>query len=258
MAGRVGITLLERTMSFFFTGGLVAAHSEGRSREAIWDALKRREVYATSGGRTLLWFDLLDDEGGHVSMGSSTERSTTPRFRVRAAGSFRQKPGCPQHSIEALGPERLEYVCKNECYHPSDERRPIERIEVVRIRPQVRPGEPVEPLIEDVWRTLGCPAGEPGCTVEFDDPDFLGSGRDALYYVRVVEAPIEMINGNTLRVERDSGGDFVSMQTCINQPKSEDCLSPQHPMAWSSPIFVAQGGTPIRVVDALARGRAAR
>ena len=172
-------------------------------------------------------------------MGSSTESSTVPRFRATAVGSFRQKPGCPQYSIDALRPERLEYVCKNECYHPSDERNPVERIEVVRIRPQVRPGEPVDGLIEDVWRACECPAGAAGCTVEFDDPDFLGSGRDALYYVRAVEAPIEMVNAGTLRVERDSGGDFVSMDPCSGKAKDDDCLAPQHPMAWSSPIFVA-------------------
>jgi len=231
--------LLERSSSFFFTGGLVAAHSRGRSREAVWEALERREVYATSGGRTLLWFDLLDAEHGRIPMGSSSERSTTPRFRVTAVGGWKQQPGCPQPSLDSLGAERLEYVCKNECYHPSDERNPVERIEVVRIRPQVRPGEPVDGLIEDVWRAFDCPAGAGGCTVEFDDPEFLGSGRDALYYVRAVEAPIETINAGTLRVERDDGGDFVSMAPCSRKPKGDDCLAPQHPLAWSSPIFVA-------------------
>ena len=35
----------ERQASFFLTGGLAAVHSEGRSREEIWDALARKEVW---------------------------------------------------------------------------------------------------------------------------------------------------------------------------------------------------------------------
>ena len=44
-----------RQSSFFTTGGLAAVHVENRSREGIWDSFKRRETYATSGPRILLW-----------------------------------------------------------------------------------------------------------------------------------------------------------------------------------------------------------
>jgi len=38
-----------RQHSYFYTGGLVAVHSKGRSRNDIWETLKNRRVYATSG-----------------------------------------------------------------------------------------------------------------------------------------------------------------------------------------------------------------
>ena len=128
----------ERQASFFYTGGLMAVHSQGRDRRAIWDAIERREVYATSGERMLLWFDLLD-AGARIPMGSIVERGEAPTFEVRALGAFEQLDGCPQSAIDALGTDRLQQLSGGECYHPSNQRKPIERIEVVRIRPQVAP-----------------------------------------------------------------------------------------------------------------------
>jgi len=231
----------ERGASFFLTGGLAGVHSEGRSREEIWDALQRNEIYGTSGPRILLWFDLLNpSDGGTKPMGSEVELDTAPIFQVRAVGSFEQKPGCPEDSISALSSERLEYLCQGECYNPSDTRRKIARIEVVRIRPQLNENESVTPLIEDPWRVLPCPESHDGCQVAFTDPDFSSSGRDAVYYVRAIESGTPAIDADPLGCEYDAEGRCVDIHPCFGRPDDDNCLAETEQRAWSSPIFVDQ------------------
>ncbi|MCG8592710.1 MAG: DUF3604 domain-containing protein [Proteobacteria bacterium] len=235
----------ERSTSYFVTGGLMAVHAEGRDRDAIWHAMDRKEIYGTSGPRILLWFDLLnppDPDGKALPMGGSTTLAEDPRFQVRAVGSFEQKPGCPADTLQALGPEEVHHLCRGECYHPGDLRRVITRIEVIRIRPQNAPGEPVEGLIEDPWRVLPCPGDPAGCSVTFTDADFVDSGRDALYYARAIEAPNLAVNADGLRCERDETGACVRTNACVEVPDSDDCLAETEQRAWSSPIFVGHGG----------------
>ncbi len=230
---------VERGASFFLTGGLTAVHAEGRDRDAIWDALQRKEVYGTSGPRILLWFDLVNAPGGPVPMGGETRMRGTPRFEVRAVGSFEQQSGCPDYAVRALSPERLAALCRDECHHPSDRRRLIDRIEVVRIRPQQSAGEDVMALDEDPWRVLPCPRDPSGCRVDFDDPDHR---RDALYYVRALETPSPAVDADPLQCERDAAGRCVRLAPCFERPLDDDCLSETEERAWSSPIFVDFGG----------------
>ena len=232
----------ERNTSFYQTGGLVAIHAQGRTRDAIWNAVKAKETYATSGPRILLWFDLLDDDVSSPAhpMGSHVVKATTPRFRVTAVGSYKQKPGCPDYSKNSLTAERLARLCRNECYNPSDERLKITRIEVVRIHLQNAAGESVDGLIEDHWKTFQCQPDEAGCTVTFDDPDFVKNNRDTVYYVRAIQEPTPAVNADNLGCKkRGADGRCLEVDLCgFDKDPKDDCLSPSEERAWSSPILV--------------------
>jgi hypothetical protein len=238
-----GVRESERQASFFLTGGLIGVHAEGRSRDAVWEAMQRREVYGTSGPRMLLWFDLRNaPKGGALPMGSEVTMQEVPLFTVRAVGSLEQDPGCPEIAEDALGPERLERLCRGECYNPSDRRRPVTRVEVVRIRPQVEAGEPVARLIEDPWKVLPCEGDASGCVVHFEDPEFPASQRDALYYVRAIEAPSPAVAADPLRCEAGEGDSCVAVDPCWSEPEDDDCLAETEERAWSSPIFLGWAG----------------
>ena len=230
---------LERQSSFFSTGGLIAAHSAGRDRASVWEALQRKEVYGTSGPRILLWFDLINPPGTRgqpAPMGSEVEMNQTPIFQARAVGSYEQRPGCPEYAVSGLGPEKLDHICKNECYNPSDRRRLISRLEVVRVRPQVKPEEDISTLIEDPWRSFRCQPDPSGCAITFTDPDYERDGRPSVYYVRAIEMPQPGINANNVRCTYNAEGRCIETQLC--QDEDDECLAPQEPRAWSSPIYI--------------------
>ena len=240
---RGALNFAERQASFMQAGGMVAVHSAGRDRQAIWDALQRREVYGTSGPRFSLWFDLVTEQETHP-MGSMMPFVKTPTFKVKALGDFKQKPGCPDFSVNALGAQRVADLCLNECYHPSDEREKIVRIEVIRIQPQQYADEPVTDLIQDAWKVLPCPADGNGCMVEFSDPEYITQQRDTTYYVRAIAEARPTINGGLLGVETDPEGNVTGVDRCDVRGDS-DCLKDKEPRAWSSPIFLQYTSTAI-------------
>tara|TARA_B100000953_G_scaffold31139_2_gene24991 strand:- start:2179 stop:4425 length:2247 start_codon:yes stop_codon:yes gene_type:complete len=235
---------LERASSFFYTGGLVAVHAESRSRQDIWKAFKERRVYGTSGKRILLSFTLMNppNTANSLPMGSEVEMSEEPIFRVKATGSLKQLPGCPDYSFLSLGSEEIERLCKGECYNPDNQRNLIEKIQIVRIFPQIHSSEIMGDLIEDNWLNVDCSPNPDGCELTFSDPEFTKLERDVVYYVKVFQEPELTINGNQMKCEYDKSGNCQKVDLCLGddreQSLQDDCLSASPGLAWSSPIFI--------------------
>ncbi len=240
-AGPLSAFEVERGASFFLNGGLAAVHAAGRDRGSIWEAMDRKEVYGTSGPRILLWFDLLNGPGREPHpMGSQVELADNPIFQVKAVGSFEQNPGCGSDALGAMSPERIERLCQGECYNPSPVRRPISRIEIVRILPQRTPDEAIVGLVEDPWKVIDCDGDPEGCVGTFVDEDYRRGARDALYYARAVEAPSDAVAADPLGCRRDETGACVQVDPCFGREDDDECLAQTEERAWSSPIFVNQ------------------
>ena len=220
----------ERVSSFVYPGGILAVHAKGRGKDAIWSALKNKNVYVTSGPRILLWFDLINSPQGKAPMGSEITMSQNPRFIVKAAGSFIQDSGCSSESVDALSSDRLEYLCAGECYNPSNKRHVIEHIEVIKITPQSYSGESIKPLIQDPWKKIPC-NGTGECIVEFEDQNY---SRDSVYYVRVIQESTPAINGSSISDRKEFKLCKGSFRTDLN----DNCLSLTNERAWSSPIYL--------------------
>jgi hypothetical protein len=189
----------------------------------------------------LLWFDLVNGPFGTAPMGAEVTMNAAPRFRVRAAGDFVQKPGCPAFAAQGLPEARLAKLCAGECYNPGDARHKIVRIEIVRIRPQISAGEPVEPLIQDVWKTLPCNDTGAGCVAEFTDPEFARGRRDVVYYARAIQEATPRINGANLRATRGADGTTTAVNPCwgdYRTDRNDPCTTNVEERAWSSPIYV--------------------
>ena len=230
----------ERGASFYSTGGLVAVHADRLDRNKIYDSLYEREVYATSGERILLWFNLVNGQE-EVPMGSELSFSENPFFEVRAVGSYKQLPGCPDYVNNSMSKEEIERLCLNECYNPTNERNLIDRIEVIKIIPTENL-DALDNAIQDPWLVFDCNDTGQGCLVSFEDKQFTKDKVSSVYYIRAIQEESMAVGGDPLRCEYNEKGECIKIKPCYaSGPEfepSDDCLAPIGERAWSSPIFL--------------------
>ncbi len=181
----------------FSPGGLAAVWARRNTREEIWDALARREAFATSGSRIAVrffgGFDLPTDLAARrdaiavgyregVPMGGRLEaakRGQAPRFLLWAirdpASAPLQKLQIVKGWLEGDEPRSavLDVVCANGT------------------RPDARSGRCPEPRATLDLDTceIDQEAGAAELTTTWMDPDF-DPAIPAVYYVRVLENPV--------------------------------------------------------------------
>jgi hypothetical protein len=182
----------------YLAGGRAAVWAHENSREAIWDALERREVYGTTGSRiSLRFFGGWDFEDGDaqardparigyakgVPMGadlSQAPQGRSPKFLVRAS---KDPDGANLDRVQIIkGWHDADGSLRERVYDlawgDAERRKPN--------RQGALP--PVGNTVDVASATWTNSIGDPDLAAVWEDPDFDPSER-AFYYIRVVEIP---------------------------------------------------------------------
>jgi hypothetical protein len=238
----------ERIADYLNPGGLVAIAASHRTRDDLWQALMDRHVYGTSGARLELWLRAKVEPQGEVQiveMGDITSSTVNPTFYLKLQGALVEDGTCRYDEEpeirQAMSRAEFADVCFNQCYHPSDRRTPIARIEVVKVR---QPLSAAEARMADLKWSPANPQGlimDPYATIELHQPqgdwtwtdkDFAQEkhGRSVAYYFRVIQEPTPGYNCRpTARLTRG--------KSCDNRTPNPDEVSKKaNPQDGSAPV----------------------
>jgi hypothetical protein len=212
-------------------GGLAGVWAEENARDAIFDALRRRETFGTSGPRiTVRMFagwDLPDDLCGRADLAAVGYAGGVPmggELRARAGGALKIVAAALR---DAGTPE-----------HPGDK---LQRMQVIKVwvTPDGAPHEKVFDVAGDagVGKDLDLatctpsPAGADALCSVWKDPEYASEAR-AAYYVRVLEVPTcrwskRVCNGLPPDQQAALKCDALGVADAIQE------------RAWSSPVWVS-------------------
>jgi hypothetical protein len=225
--------------SYFGPGGLAVLWSEENSRDALFDAMRRREAYGTSGPRLITRFF-----GG---WGYRDDMCDGDRFVQRGYdGGVPMGGDLPPAPAEAASPTLAVWALRD----AGTSEQPgtlLQRVQIVKVwlengaareRVYEVAGDPDNGADVDLATCSRTGPGFDGLCAVWRDPDFDASAR-SLYYARVVENPSCRWNRyvcNAHSVDCSRPGSFPS--------ELEPCCDPEIPQtvqerAWTSPIWYA-------------------
>ena len=202
-------------------GGLVAVWAEENTRADVFDALRRREAYATSGPRIRLRFGA-DPRLSANPHASADPRSSTGAEGVAGGGSsnFCADPEGTLHT--PMGGLLTRPQAPTFAILAEKDRTPLQRIEI--IRGSHGSGGPAEEVIQ----IAEFASGRDAVCLTWTDPEF-DPDAPAYWYVRVLEVPSP--RWSKLFCEK--------LDKCAEYPEADVMIRER---AWSSPIWYRPAG----------------